>query len=209
MEHRKFREPTTWLMILTIFVLVIMASWFRRRHYQNLETSKPSKGSLGIALRKAMLSKPVSELGFSPDSEFPNVYGILTDWNLDGPIASIVAIRDGTTSLYTTSDYVIVGGHGHERVLQAASRYLSEAQKYSASSEAVTEFPYPQTGKVFYYLLTYDGVRLCIGDEAGIDRRSDPTWPLFTAAQNVLTELRFVAEEQRRSGELNGGITKH
>jgi len=81
-------------------------------------------------------------------------------------------------------------------VKQAAARYVKLAQRYVDSSEPATDFPYPTSGRVYFYLLTYEGVRLCVGDEAEIERGSDPTRPLFSAAQDVLTELRSIVEKE-------------
>ena len=104
-------------------------------------------------------------------------------------------MRDGTASLYTTSTFGIIGGQGHERVRQAAARYVKTAEQFTKSSKPVADFAYPKSGQVFYYLLTYDGVQLVIGDEAAIERGPDPTRPLFAAAQDVLTELRLTTEK--------------
>ncbi len=56
--------------------------------------------------------------------------------------------------------------------------------------------PYPESGQVYFYILTYDGVRLCVGDGPAIKSGSDPTRPLFAAAQDVLTELRLITEKE-------------
>ncbi len=151
-------------------------------------------GPPGMVLRQMALTTPAGELGFSSDSDFPRVYGVLMDWYIGEATATVMSMRDGTASLYTTSTFGIIGGHGHEAVRQAAARYVKLAARYVDSSKVVTEFPYPESGKVYYYLLMYDGVRLCVGDKSEIERGSDPTRPLFAAAQDVLTELRLITE---------------
>ena len=151
--------------------------------------------SAGVELRRLALATPPSKMGFVSDSAFPTVYGVLTDWDVGGAV-TIMSMRDGTASLYTTSKFGIIGGHGHDRVREAAVRYVKLADQYAKSSRGVTDFAYPKSGQVFFYLLTYDGVRLCVGNEDGIKRGSDPTAPLFAAAQEVLTELRRVTEER-------------
>jgi hypothetical protein len=156
----------------------------------------PQHDSSGVRLRQMALTTPPSKLGFSSDSDFPRVYGVLTDWNLGDAIATVMSMRDGTASLYTTSTFGVIGGHGHESVRQAASRYVKLANQYVDYGKVVTDFPYPKCGQVYYYLLAYDGARLCVGDESGIERGSDATRPLFAAAQDVLTELRLITEKE-------------
>ncbi len=151
--------------------------------------------SPGASLRRMMLTTPASELGFTCDAEFPTVCGLLTEWDMGGIIASVMSMRDGTASLYTTSDFGVIGGQGHDSVRRAVEPYVKTAEQFAESAAPVTEFPYPGSDQVFYYLLTYDGVRQVIGNMAAIQQGSDPTGPLFAAAQDVLTELRLITEK--------------
>lgn len=150
----------------------------------------------GVGMRMMALRTSAVNLGFYPDDDFPSVYGVLTDWNIGDVTASIVAMRDGTASLYTTSTFGIIGGHGHEEVRQAAARCVKLAESFAASGEIVTEFPYPKGNLVYLYILAYDGVRRCVGNESALEQGSDPTLPLFEAAQEVLTHLRLITEKE-------------
>lgn len=147
------------------------------------------------------LTTPPGELGFAPDAEYPTVYGVLVDWPIDGDVVTIVALRGGTASLYTTFAFQVIGGEAHARVRKVAERCVAVAANYAASGEPVTDYPYPESGRVYFYLLTYDGVRRSVGYEAAIERGSDPTSELFAAAQDVMTELRLTVEAQ----DVNGG----
>lgn len=159
------------------------------------EESGPTEESPGIGLRQMALTTPPSKLSFASDAEFPSVYGVLTDWDIGDVTATVMSMRDGTASLYTTSTFGIIGGQGHENVKLAAIRYVKIAEKYLDSAKPVTNFSYPKSGEILYYILTYDGVKLLVGDEASIESGSDPTRPLFAAAQDVLTELRLITEK--------------
>jgi len=180
---------------ISIAVLILALVGCGREAPITEENSHPQELP-GVDLRRMALTTPVSKLGFSSDSDFPTVYGVLTEWDLGGVTATVMSMRDGTASLYTTSTFGIIGGQGHESVLKAAIRYVELAKQYVDSSKPVTDFPYPKSGQVYFYILTYDGVRLCIGDEHAIESGSDPTRPLFAAAQDVLTELRLIMEKK-------------
>ena len=169
-----------------------------------VEGESPAEDSPGVHLRQTALTTPVSQLGFSSDSDFPRVYGVLTDWDIGGVTVTIMSLRDGTASLYTTSTFGVIGGKEHRSVRQAATRYVKLAEQYVDSAKAVSNYAYPKSGQVYYYLLTYDGVRLCVGDEAAIVRGSDSTRPLFAAAQDVLTELRLTTEKENAHSEDRG-----
>ncbi len=157
--------------------------------------SAPPEESPGVGLRQMVLTTSAEKLGFSADADFPTVYGVLTEWDIDGVTATVMSLRDGTASLYTTSTFGIIGGQGHESVRQAAARHVKTANQFAKSGKPVTEFAYPKSGQVFYYLLTYNGVQLVTGDMTAIERGPDPTRPLFAAAQDVLTELRLITEK--------------
>jgi hypothetical protein len=137
----------------------------------------PSKESPGVGLRLLALTSTAGALGFSPDPDFPRVYGVLTDRRLGDHVASIMSMRDGTASLYTTSTFGIIGGQAHESVGRAAVEYVKITEEYFERSEQVTGFPLPTGNEVFYCLLGYDGVRRCVGDAVAVRELSDETTP--------------------------------
>jgi hypothetical protein len=176
----------------TILLLVLLLS------IQDVSIAQEQKNidDAGKELRMMVLITPVERLGFKPDENYPKVYAVLTDWNLGDKVASILAMKDGTASLYTTSSFGIIGGQGHERVRLAAEKCTRLAGLFYDKSKPVSEFHYPKQGQVFFYLLTFNGTRLCVADEDAIKNGTDPTYPLFDAAQDVLTELRLTIEDK-------------
>jgi len=152
----------------------------------------------GQELRNMILSVSPDRLGLKPDTAFPKVYGLLMDWNIGEKTASILALKDGTASLYTTSSFGIIGGQGNERVRVAAERCARLAGAYYYKGRPVSAFPYPGPGQVNFFLLTYQGTRLCIADERMLKKGRDPYSPLFAAAQIVLTEMRRANEDHMR-----------
>jgi len=179
---------------ITILAAILAVAGCGRENTVTKESTKPEE-SPGVALRQMALTTPVDKLDFSPDADFQTVYGVLTEWDIDGVTATVMSMRDGTASLYTTSTFGIIGGQGHESVRQAAVRYVKTAEQFAKAGKPVTEFAYPKSDLVFYYLLTYDGIQLVTGDMTAIERGPDPTRPLFAAAQDVLTELRLITEK--------------
>jgi hypothetical protein len=170
------------------------ATAFNQDKFTTKEQTDPR--DTGKALRMMALKTSPNDLGFSPDKDYPKVFGILMDWRVGEETASILAMRDGTASLYTTSTFGVLGGHRHEKVRRAAEQCTNIANQFLDKSTAAVNFPYPKEGEVFFYLLSYEEVRLCIGNEKAIHQGNDPTRPLFAAAQNVLTELRLVTDER-------------
>lgn len=150
----------------------------------------------GKDLRQMVLSSPAEKFGAKPTDDFPRVYAVLTDWSLGEHFATTGCASDGWASLYTTSKFGVIGGEGHDRVRAAAIRCVKFADRYYDLSEPVTEFPYPQHGTIFFYLKTYDGIRVIKAPKKEVYDQKHKTTPLFSAAQDVLTELRLITEKQ-------------
>jgi len=170
------------------------------RNTRNAGTaSSPKKdpADAGRGLRQMMLTTPPKEFGAKPTKEFPRVYAVLIDWPLrDELIATIFSSSTGAASLYTTSSFGIIGGEGHETVRAAAKAVVRASDRYFASASPTTEFPYPRDGRVRFYILTFDGVRVIDTDLATINDGTSKYAELFGLGQAVLTELRLVTEKR-------------
>ncbi len=142
-----------------------------------------------------MLSTPPAKTGEKPTKDFPRVYGILMDWPIGEQTATVFSSSTGAASLYTTSTFGIIGGEGHETVRTAATRFVRAADRLFDSATPTTEFPYPADGRVRFYLLTFEGVRVFDTDLASIERGTSKYAEFFGLGQAVLTELRRVTEK--------------
>ncbi|MEP6668170.1 MAG: hypothetical protein ABJF10_03405 [Chthoniobacter sp.] len=143
-----------------------------------------------------MLTTPAEKVGEKPSKEFPRIYGILMDWPIGEQTATIFSSSTGAASLYTTSTFGIIGGEGHEAVRAAAIRFVRAADRYFDSATPTTEFPYPTAGRVRFYFLTFNGVRVIETDLASVSNRTGKFVELFGLGQAVLTELRLVTEKR-------------
>jgi len=103
---------------------------------------------------------------------------------------------EGHASLYTTSTFGVLGGIGHESVRSASTNFVAAAQAHFDEATATAEFPYPVADHVRFYLLGFDGVRVIDTEIASVERRGDECSALWSAGQQVLTELRLIAEKK-------------
>jgi hypothetical protein len=76
------------------------------------------------------------------------------DWGITNGTATIVALSDGTASVYLSSGGGYIGGGGQEPIRQAALKAVDVARKVQMPSEPAMDFPLPETGDVFFYFLT-------------------------------------------------------
>ena len=143
-----------------------------------------------------MLSLSPKQSGTEPTKEFPRVYGILMEWPIGEQVATIFSTSTGAASLYTTSTFGIIGGEGHESVRSAARAFVRVADRHFAEAVPTTEFPYPAAGRVRFYLLTFEGVRVIDTDLASASERAGNYTELFERGQAVLTELRLATDKR-------------
>ena len=147
-------------------------------------------------LRLQVLNSSATSLKQKPSKDYPHVYGVVMDWPLGPSTATIVSMSNGDASLYTSSGFGILGGIAHERVRAAASAFVKGAARHFETSKPAASYPYPPTDRVYFYLLTFEGVRLVQADRASVEASSGPMFELFELGQAVLTELRATSDKQ-------------
>jgi len=171
-----------------------------RASQRRTPSSEPPETSaeVGRTLRLKMLTTPPAQLGVTPTTEFPRVYGVLMDWPIDDQTATVFSASSGAASLYTTSTFGIIGGEGHEAVRSAAMKFVRAADRYLDAAQSTTEYPYPNAHRVRFYFLTFEGVRLIDTDLASVSNNTGKYTELFGLGQAVLTELRLVTQKRSK-----------
>lgn len=149
-------------------------------------------GAVMKELRQKLLTSKPEDVGLGGTEA--KVWGVLMDVAFPSGVATLVSLRDGTASLYTTTGGGILGGY----VAQAeAKAFVEAAEKHLAHTSPAEAFPYPAAGRVKFYVLTRDGVRTA---EAPLDDLGDGRHklsPLYNSADQVLTQLRLASEKQK------------
>lgn len=118
---------------------------------------------------------------------FPDLWRVL-GFFIDENVATVIALSDGSASVYTTASFGIIGGHAAMR--KNARRFVALAARYVDDALPISTHPYPTAGRERFYFLTYDGLRSVETDaEPVVEDDSSPFIPLYGAGQDVLTEL--------------------
>jgi hypothetical protein len=149
--------------------------------------------AMGELRRRALETAP-GDFGIAPGPDFPRVYGVLMEWPVGDFVATVAALCDGNASLYTTSDFGVIGGYAHERVRSAAMKLVAAATAHADEALPSPDPGYPEAGTAHFLLLTFDGVRR-------LPSTLEPAEPahadLIAAGLALLQELRAVAELRR------------
>jgi hypothetical protein len=106
-------------------------------------------------------------------------------------VATIVAIADGSVSMYLSSGGGVIGAGEHAAVRAAADRFRSVAADSRGLLQRTEDFPPPETGQVRFHVRTSDGSYSGGTAQAALGAGRHPLLPLFAAGQDLLTEIRL------------------
>jgi hypothetical protein len=118
----------------------------------------------------------------------------LMEMVVDDATASIVAVADGTLSLYLSTGGGTIGAGQYLSARMAGQRFLKAAAELAPWMAATTEFPLPTAGNVRFHVRTPDGDFTSEVPEHRLRARRDELAPLYLAGQDVLTEIRQIEE---------------
>lgn len=140
-----------------------------------------------------MLDLDPREAGVRAADATDRVWGCVMETGYPNGTATLVCLRDGTTSLYTSSGGGIIGGGTHQPVVDAATALLTVLAAQLDHLPAHRDHALPGTGRTIIRALTYEGPRAyeAVEDDLGYGR--DPLSPVFHAAHGVITQLRRIA----------------
>jgi len=110
---------------------------------------------------------------------------------LNNAIATIVAIGDGSVSMYISTGEGVIGAGGHAAVKAAADRFRAVAADSRGVLQRTEDSPLPETGKVRFHARTADGAFTGTAEEVTLRAGRHPLSPLYGAGQDLLTEIRL------------------
>jgi len=184
------------MMRLCLLITALIAGSFTAMSQTN-EPQKKGPAEMMREMRFRALSTSPSEWGQKPTTEYPHVCGVIMDWPIEAATVSVVSFSSGDASIYTTGTFGVIGGVGHDSVRSAARSFVRVGEKYFDQATVTKEFPYPQAGRVRFYLVCYDGVRVIEADSQSVASGKEKYSDLYLAGQSVITELRKITQTRK------------
>lgn len=166
-----------------------MRCMFRRRRSGRGRADSPL-----MELRLQALHANAAVLNIEPSERFPNVFGVVMDTTYENGIATLVAFADGTTSLYTSTGFGIIGGGAHAQVVRAGRALLRSAEEHLHEFIPDRSDDPPQVGSVTIRLLTFASRVAATEEESSLGAGRSPLSPVFHEAHAVIAELRKIEE---------------
>jgi hypothetical protein len=133
-----------------------------------------------------------AELGLHPGSASV-VWGFVMDTAMSSEQwHCLVVFADGTTSLYTSAAFGVIGAGSHPGVRAASDALLATAGHKIDEFAPSNDTAMPPPGQVTMRALTFTGARAVTAAEQGLGRGHHPASSVFHAAHAVTAQIRHV-----------------
>ena len=144
-----------------------------------------------MGLRRMVLEGTRANFGLGPGASVTQPFAVVTDWGEAQGATTIVAIGDGSASVYYSNGAgSIGGGQAHESIRNAALKTVELATAAQPQMHRVTEFPVAGRAEVSFYVVTDAGVFAATAAEVDLSSNRSPFSPLAAAARNIVDEYR-------------------
>jgi hypothetical protein len=154
-----------------------------------------------LGLRSLAFTIDAATIQVSRDSHIRPAWCALLEFGGPEGSATLMAVADGTVSLYTSAGGGIIGAGEHEAVRMAADRFLEEASDAAVYMRPIGEDPAPPVvGYVAIHVRTFDATLSAELPEETLQRGRHELAPLYAAGQDLLTEVRLATEAAEEEG---------
>ncbi len=182
--------------LLACFLIVGLAAYFLSRRRSSIRTATASQVSVSetyLSLRQQILQGLRGKVALPPASKPTEPYAVMMDWNTGNGIATVVAVADGTASIYLSSGSgSIGGGQSHTEIREAALKAVSLAAEFQPQMQPVATYPLPEPGGVTFYVVADAGVCSSTGTAKELAAQHHPLSRLGDAMQNIVTQYRLL-----------------
>jgi hypothetical protein len=189
------------------FFLALVALWIslavamRRSRKKSSTNSKKSAAAnpqnLYHGLRNKILHLKREDIGLPAPANPSQPWAAVMDWGLAGDTVTVVAIMDGTASVYLSrGGGWIGGGQSHDPIRKAAQKMLSAASEAQWTEKAAADFPLPQPAQVIFYVMTDAGVFTSTASQEELSAHRHPLSSLGDAAQTIITQYRLIQKSK-------------
>lgn len=144
------------ILLISILIIAAIAGFAFLKHKSG--NSAPDHENPLLELRQKLLTEPMEQLGIEASNGENKVYGVLMEMGFRNDAASLVALLDGTTSLYFSKGGGMIGLGEHLSVRRLAIPFVQQANEVFANLTKVSEFPFPKNKTWTFYVITENGV---------------------------------------------------
>jgi hypothetical protein len=156
----------------------------------------PEPAPIYTQLRSAILSLVPSAAGLTPSAKVPHVWGLLMETGYPQAAVTLVALCDGTTSLYFGRGGGFLGAGNLPAVARASRALIAAAEHHWPRLAPATSFPLPAVGWVRFTVLTFAGAFSAEAEEELLGAGRHELSPLYCRGQDVISKIRLNSAHQ-------------
>ncbi len=154
-----------------------------------------NKTEIFMGLRNKILNAKSEDLNIQLDSSASRrVWGIVTDIAMQTGSVCLVAMIDGSASLYFSTGGAIQSGVGDDKIRDAATNYARQCDKFISNTKITREYPLPKPGEITFYMLTNNGIYSASAQKSELVNGQNVLSPMFFAANNLVSEFLKTAK---------------
>jgi hypothetical protein len=154
------------------------------------DAEQPPAADVYTDLRQQVLRLTPDQL---EDGSFDDaqIIALLMETGYPEAVATLVAVVDGTTSLYFSNGGGLIGAGEHATVAEASGRWLETGEEFLPQLSVITDPPLPGEGLTQFVAVTREALRGIIAPEEELGEGRHSLSPLFYAGQDVITQIRL------------------
>jgi hypothetical protein len=145
-------------------------------------------------LRNIVLTTKPESLGLQPRGN--DVWGVVMETGYPGAVVSLVALADGTVSMYFSNGGGIIGLGPRPEPHRIGTELITSAQKFSLQAIATKIFPLPKVSYTRFYFLTGNGVVSVEAKEDDLGNWRHALSSLFHKAHELISAIRVIDEQR-------------
>jgi hypothetical protein len=185
-------------MLVAVVTLIAGSIFFvARAHAEKQDTMRKANPAIYQELRNQALHGTRIAFGLPQTKDPKEPWGVLMDVSFtDGGSYTVTAMIDGSASIYLSSGGGSIGGVSHQAIRNAAQQMVKIASSFLPTMTPTKKYPLPSPGKVSFYVLTDTGVFATTAAETELGEQQNSLYPLFYAAQDIITEYRRIEQNK-------------
>ena len=153
-------------------------------------TEPPPPAEVYAGLRQQVLGLTTDQLGNRALGDAP-ILALVMETGYPEAVATLVAVVDGTTSLYFSNGGGFIGAGTHAAVAEASRRWLDTGREFLPQLSVIADPPLPTEGLTQFVAVAPEGLRGIVAPEEELGEDRHDLSPLFYAGQDVITQIRL------------------
>jgi hypothetical protein len=137
------------------------------------------------------LRSQVLQLRAAPGADAETaVIAVLMETGFARAVATLVAVSDGTVSLYFSTGGGIIGAGEHNAVRRIGRELLASAKQYVPDATATESCPLTEVARVRFYFVTPVGTYTLDAPEKDLRNRRHRFSPLYRQGHRLIAAMR-------------------